>query len=66
MLEKLKNKNLDFIVLNSLKDKGAGFGTSTNKVTIINKEGKSRSYDLKSKEEVATDILDTLVDYLNR
>ena len=64
-IKKIQNKNLDFIVLNSLRDKGAGFGTSTNKITIIERSGKSKSYDLKPKEEVAMDIIDTLVYYLN-
>lgn len=52
---KLARKNLDFIVLNSLKDKGAGFGTATNKITIIDKK-KEVNYPLKSKNEVALDI----------
>lgn len=54
--EKLAKKNLDFIVLNSLTDKGAGFAVDTNKVTIIDKEGETR-YPLKSKSEVARDIV---------
>ena len=53
---KLEKKNLDFIVLNSLEDKGAGFACDTNKVTIIDKESKS-TYPLKSKKEVAKDIV---------
>jgi phosphopantothenoylcysteine decarboxylase/phosphopantothenate--cysteine ligase len=57
-LKKLKNKNLDFIVLNSLQDKGAGFATSTNKVTILDKYGNSTAFELKSKAGVALDILD--------
>lgn len=56
---KLKKKNFDFIVLNSLKDEGAGFRTDTNKVTIITAENK-KEYPLKSKEEVAKDIVDEL------
>jgi phosphopantothenoylcysteine decarboxylase/phosphopantothenate--cysteine ligase len=56
---KLKKKNFDFIVLNSLKDEGAGFRTDTNKVTIITAETK-KDYPLKSKEEVAKDIVDEL------
>ncbi len=55
--KKLVKKNLDFIVLNSLKDKGAGFGHDTNKITIINKEGNKKPYELKSKWDVAGDIL---------
>lgn len=58
---KLNKKNLDFIVLNSLEDKGAGFSCDTNKVTIIDREGKS-DYPLKSKKDVAKDI----VSYMSR
>ena len=54
--KKLVNKNLDVVVLNSLNDKGAGFGHDTNKVTIIT-ENDEQEYDLKSKSEVASDIL---------
>ncbi|MDO4460908.1 MAG: bifunctional phosphopantothenoylcysteine decarboxylase/phosphopantothenate--cysteine ligase CoaBC [Bacteroidia bacterium] len=54
---KLESKNLDFIVLNSLNDKGAGFMHDTNKITIIDRLGKSTSYELKSKKEVAKDIV---------
>lgn len=57
-LRKLKAKNLDAIVLNSLNDKGACFNTDTNKITIISASGKERSYDLKDKHQVAKDILD--------
>lgn len=57
-LKKLKSKNLDLIVLNSLNDKGAGFGFETNKVTIIDKNSNAFTFDLKSKAEVANDILD--------
>ena len=53
---KLRNKNLDLIVLNSLKDKGAGFGGSTNKVSMIDKNERIEDYELKSKKEVAVDI----------
>ena len=56
---KLKKKNFDFIVLNSLKDEGAGFRTDTNKITIITADNK-KDYPLKSKEEVAKDIIDEL------
>ncbi|MBN2639930.1 MAG: bifunctional phosphopantothenoylcysteine decarboxylase/phosphopantothenate--cysteine ligase CoaBC [Bacteroidales bacterium] len=55
--KKLEKKNLDMIVLNSLKDSGAGFGTDTNKVTILNRNGDHYTFDLKSKEAVATDII---------
>lgn len=57
-VKKLKAKNLDFIVLNSLNDKGAGFGYDTNKATVIDKNGKSFIIDLKSKVEVARDIVE--------
>ena len=62
---KIDRKNLDFIVLNSLRDKGAGFGVETNKVKIIDKENKIDSYSLKSKDEVAKDILDKVISMLN-
>lgn len=58
---KLKAKNLDFIVLNSLKQKGAGFGHNTNKITIINKDGKQEDFKLKSKTEVAHDIVSKII-----
>jgi phosphopantothenoylcysteine decarboxylase/phosphopantothenate--cysteine ligase len=54
---KLKNKNLDFIVLNSLNDKGAGFGTGTNKISILDSKGELTQYELKAKSEVARDII---------
>jgi phosphopantothenoylcysteine decarboxylase / phosphopantothenate---cysteine ligase len=59
--EKLHKKNLDFIVLNSLQDAGAGFGYDTNKVTILAKDGKMTAFDLKTKEQVAKDIVDYYV-----
>ena len=55
---KLKKKNLDLIVLNSLRDKGAGFGVDTNKVTMIDSRENCFEYELKSKAEVAKDIAD--------
>ncbi|MDP2884318.1 MAG: bifunctional phosphopantothenoylcysteine decarboxylase/phosphopantothenate--cysteine ligase CoaBC [Ignavibacteria bacterium] len=58
--EKLKNKNLDLIVLNSLKDKGAGFGSDTNVVTIVDKKGKVEKLPLMSKFDVANEILNRL------
>ncbi|GAB7257667.1 bifunctional phosphopantothenoylcysteine decarboxylase/phosphopantothenate--cysteine ligase CoaBC [Polaribacter sp. OB-PA-B3] len=58
---KLKRKNLDAIVLNSLQDKGAGFATDTNKVTIIDKDLNEKSFQLKSKVEVAKDIMNEIV-----
>ena len=58
--EKLKKKNLDFIVLNSLKEKGAGFGTDTNIVTIVPRRGKPEKLPLMSKFDVANEILNRL------
>lgn len=55
--EKLARKNLDAVVVNSLRDAGAGFGTDTNKVTIIAADGSATPYGLKSKREVAADIV---------
>ncbi|HKZ64999.1 MAG TPA: bifunctional phosphopantothenoylcysteine decarboxylase/phosphopantothenate--cysteine ligase CoaBC [Chitinophagaceae bacterium] len=60
-LEKLKKKNADMIVLNSLNDAGAGFGHDTNKITIFQKDGKEIQFGTKSKEEVAKDIIDTII-----
>ena len=57
---KLKRKNLDFIVLNSLRDAGAGFRCDTNKISIIDKEGELTTYPLKNKQEVAVDIVNKL------
>jgi phosphopantothenoylcysteine decarboxylase / phosphopantothenate---cysteine ligase len=59
--EKLKKKNLDFVVLNSLNDEGAGFGTDTNVVTIIPRNGKSEKLPRMSKFDVATEILNRVV-----
>ena len=58
---KIKRKNLDAIVLNSLKDKGAGFATNTNKITIIDKDFNQKPFDLKSKDEVAKDIINEII-----
>ena len=58
--DKLRRKNLDMIVLNSLRDAGAGFGTDTNKVTILRPGGIRTEYPLKSKKEVARDIIDNI------
>ena len=59
--EKLKSKNLDFIVANDLSKKGAGFKADTNIVTVIDKNGSEQSYDIMSKEELAHIILDKCV-----
>lgn len=58
---KLKRKNLDFIVLNSLNDAGAGFQTDTNKISIIDSNNKTIDFELKSKSLVARDIVDHLI-----
>ena len=59
--QKLKNKNFDFIVLNSLKHEGAGFGHETNKITIVEEKG-SKEFSLKSKNEVAKDIISKIIE----
>lgn len=59
---KLRKKNLDFIVLNSLRDQGAGFQVDTNKIRIITKEGTITEYDLKPKSEVARDIVEKIIE----
>jgi len=59
--QKLKTKHLDIIVLNSLKDKGAGFGTSTNKVTFITSSEEVIEHELKSKTDVANDIMQQIL-----
>ena len=58
--DKLKRKKLDFIVLNSLRDAGAGFRCDTNKVTILDAEGHTKAFELKSKQAVAVDIVNEL------
>lgn len=63
--DKLTRKNFDYIVLNSLRDKGAGFRCDTNKITIIDRQGAT-VYPLKDKREVAQDIVDKLVSLFNR
>ena len=57
---KLERKNMDFIVLNSLQDDGAGFGGNTNKITILRRDGSETVFGLKSKTEVAADIVDEI------
>ena len=64
-LSKLKTKNADLIVMNSLNDKGAGFGVDTNKVTIFEKNGNEIAYELKPKQQVARDIVDRIVNLLH-
>lgn len=62
---KLKKKNLDLIVLNSLNDKGAGFKTETNKVTFIDNENKVTEFSLKPKSEVAIDLMNKIIKQLD-
>jgi phosphopantothenoylcysteine decarboxylase/phosphopantothenate--cysteine ligase len=56
-LLKLKKKNLDLVVLNSMKDSGAGFGTDTNRVTMIDRSGNLEKFELKPKKQVASDLV---------
>lgn len=65
-IKKIQSKNLDIVVLNSLKDPGAGFGYDTNKVTIIDKRSKTISFDLKQKTEVANDIVDFVAEEFDK
>jgi phosphopantothenoylcysteine decarboxylase/phosphopantothenate--cysteine ligase len=60
-IKKIKKKNLDLIVLNSMQDEGAGFGTSTNKVTFIDRDLKIEPMELKTKEAVAEDIINKVI-----
>jgi len=60
-LSKLSTKKADMIVLNSLNDEGAGFGKDTNKITIFDKSGKEFAFPVKSKQEVAADIVHTVI-----
>jgi phosphopantothenoylcysteine decarboxylase/phosphopantothenate--cysteine ligase len=59
-IHKLHTKNLDFIVLNSLKDAGSGFGVDTNKISIIGKDQVINEFTLKTKSEAAVDIFDSI------
>lgn len=61
-LKKLRTKNADMVVLNSLNDKGAGFGGDTNRVTIFYRDGREKQFDTKSKESVAKDIVDSITE----
>ena len=60
-IEKLQRKQADMIIMNSLNDAGAGFGLDTNKITIFEKGGQEFNFDIKSKTEVAKDIVDTII-----
>ena len=61
--KKLFQKKIDFIVLNSLNDEGSGFDNDTNKITIIDKNNKLHKFELKSKREVADDIINHIIKY---
>jgi phosphopantothenoylcysteine decarboxylase/phosphopantothenate--cysteine ligase len=65
-IDKLRKKNLDFIVLNSLSDAGAGFQGDTNKITIIDRDLQQTAFALKSKEDVAKDICNKIKTLLNK
>jgi phosphopantothenoylcysteine decarboxylase/phosphopantothenate--cysteine ligase len=64
-LAKLRKKNLDLIILNSLRDEGAGFGHDTNRVTIIDSDNIIDKFELKSKGEVASDILKKIISLIH-
>lgn len=64
-LDKLKRKNADLIVLNSMNDKGAGFGVETNRITIFDKNRKEYEFPTKTKKEVAEDIVNTIIQFRN-
>ncbi len=61
--QKLANKNFDLVVLNSLNDTGAGFGHDTNKISIIDRKNRVQEFNLKTKKEVAADIVNAIIDY---
>jgi phosphopantothenoylcysteine decarboxylase/phosphopantothenate--cysteine ligase len=63
---KLEKKNFDFIVLNSMRDAGAGFGHDTNKISILHRDGSRKDFPLKSKIEVAQDIVAEIARLANR
>jgi len=63
---KLEKKNFDFVVLNSLRDSGAGFGHDTNKITIFDSNNKIINFELKTKKEVAQDIVDKISEYFKQ
>lgn len=64
-LAKLQQKNADIIVLNSLRDSGAGFGKDTNKIAVFDRNGGEKHFDLKSKAAVAKDIVDYIIEYIH-
>jgi len=65
-VSKLRKKNMDMIVLNSLNDKGAGFKHNTNKISIIDKYNNIHKFELKNKKEVAEDIIDKIIQYIKK
>lgn len=65
-LKKLEAKNADIIVLNSVRDAGAGFGFDTNKVTLFYKDGNEKEFGLKTKQEVAQDIVQEIIELKNK
>jgi phosphopantothenoylcysteine decarboxylase/phosphopantothenate--cysteine ligase len=64
-LKKLSKKKADMIVLNSMNDKGAAFGYDTNKITIFDRNQKEYNFPVKTKREVAADIVNTIIQYRN-
>jgi phosphopantothenoylcysteine decarboxylase/phosphopantothenate--cysteine ligase len=60
--DKLQRKNLDYIIVNSLNDEGAGFANDTNKISVIDRDKKITHFTLKSKDQVAQDILGIILD----
>lgn len=62
-LKKLQHKNADMIVLNSLKEEGAGFGKDTNKIVIFDRIGNRKDFDLNSKDKIANDIVNAIIEY---
>ena len=63
--EKMRKKNMDLMVLNSLQDEGAGFGTDTNRVTMIDRTGMMERYELKPKTQVAVDLVDRVINMID-
>ncbi len=63
--KKIVSKNFDLIVLNSLKDNGAGFGHDTNRITLIDRKNTTKKFNLKSKKEVARDIVNAIIDHVH-
>ena len=64
--QKLQKKNLDFIVVNTLEDEGAGFSTDTNKITLLDRNNKTQVFELKTKREVANDIIEYLITFIEQ